>query len=97
MGKKKEFIGTVISDKMQKTIIVRIMRLSKHPKYGKVIKRYSKFKAHDEKSIAKMGDTVRIEETRPISKDKRFRVVEVLKKAKTPHKTPHVEIKEDIK
>lgn len=85
MNKRKKFVGTVISDKMQKTIIVKITRLAKHQKYGKIIKRYNKFKAHDEKGIAKTGDTVRIEETRPISKDKRFRVLEIVKKAQTAH------------
>jgi small subunit ribosomal protein S17 len=93
MGKRKEFTGTVLSDKMQKTVIVKVMRLSKHPKYGKIQKKYNKFKAHDEKGIAKAGDTVRIEETRPLSKDKRFRVVEVVKKAQIPH----MEIKEETK
>ena len=92
MGKRKEFIGTVISDKMQKTVIVRTMRLSKHPKYGKIVKRYNKFKAHDEKNVAKVGDTVRIVETRPLSKDKRFRVESVLKKVKTPR----LDLKEEI-
>jgi len=92
MGKRKEFIGTVISDKMQKTVIVRTMRLSKHPKYSKIIKRYNKFKAHDEKNVAKIGDTVRIEETRPLSKDKRFRVVSILKKASVAH----LDLKEEI-
>jgi small subunit ribosomal protein S17 len=85
MGKRKVFEGEVISDKMQKTVIVRTMRLSKHPKYSRIVKQYNKFKAHDEKGVAKMGDTVRIEETRPLSKDKRFRVVSVVKKAETPH------------
>lgn len=85
MNKRKRFIGTVISDKMQKTVIVKITRLAKHPKYSKIVKRYNKFKAHDEKGIAKLGDTVRIEETRPISKDKRFRVVELVKKAAAAH------------
>ena len=85
MGKRKEFTGTVVSDKMQKTVIVRTMRLSKHPKYGKVIKKYNKFKAHDEKGTAKTGDKVRIVETRPLSKDKRFRVVEIVKKAESGH------------
>jgi len=93
MGKRKEFIGTVISDKMQKTVIVKIMRLSKHPKYAKIMKQYNKFKAHDEKSTAKMGDRVRIVETRPLSKDKKFRVVEIVKKAATPH----LQLKEEIK
>ena len=85
MGKRKEFVGTVISDKMQKTVIVRTMRLSKHPKYGKIVKRYNKLKAHDEKNSAKIGDTVRIAETRPLSKDKRFRVVSVIKKVGAAH------------
>lgn len=85
MGKRKEFVGTVISDKMQKTIIVRIMRLMRHPKYNKIIRKYNKFKVHDEKKIAKIGDTVRIQETRPLSKEKRFKLVEVIKKAKLLH------------
>ncbi len=92
MGKRKGFTGTVISDKMQKTIIVRIMHMSKHPKYGKIIKSYNKSKVHDEKNTAKIGDMVRIEETRPLSKDKRFRLIEVTKKAQEPR----VDIKEQI-
>lgn len=80
MGKRKEFTGTVISDKMRKTIIVGITHMSKHPKYGKILKRHNKFKVHDEKNIAKVGDIVRIQETRPLSKDKRFRLLEVIKK-----------------
>jgi len=90
MGKRKGFTGTVISDKMRKTIIVRITRMSKHPKYGKIIKSYNKFKVHDEKNVAKTGDTVRIEETRPLSKDKHFRLIEIIKKARAPR----VDIKE---
>ena len=93
MGKRKIFIGEVMSDKMQKTLIVRVLTLKKHPKYGKVVKRYNKFKAHDENKIAKIGDTVSIEETRPISKDKHFRLLKVVKKAALAH----VEIKEEIK
>ncbi len=93
MGKRKEFTGTVISDKMQKTVVVRVMRMSKHAKYSRVSKTYNKFKAHDESGIAKLGDTVRIEETRPLSKDKHFRVLEVIKKAQRADK---VEIKEEI-
>jgi small subunit ribosomal protein S17 len=92
MNKRKKFVGIVTSDKMQKTVIVRVTHLAKHPKYGKVIKKYNKFKAHDEKGIAKMGDTVRIEETRPLSKDKRFRVEGVVKKAKVAH----LEVKEGV-
>ncbi|MDD2689235.1 MAG: 30S ribosomal protein S17 [Candidatus Omnitrophica bacterium] len=91
MGKRKQFIGIVISDKMQKTVIVKTFHLAKHAKYGKIIKRHNKFKAHDEKGIAKMQDTVLIEETRPLSKDKRFRVVKVIKKAQST-----VALKEDI-
>lgn len=90
MGKRKGFTGTVVSDRMQKTIIVRITHMSKHPKYGRIVKSYNKFKVHDEKNTAKIGDTVRIEETRPLSKDKRFRLIEIIKKAKLPQ----VEIKE---
>lgn len=80
MGKRKEFIGTVVSDKMRKTVIVSVMRMAKHSKYHKIIKRFNKYKAHDEKGIAKMGDLVKITETRPLSKDKRFRVLEVIRK-----------------
>ncbi|MDD4979896.1 MAG: 30S ribosomal protein S17 [Candidatus Omnitrophica bacterium] len=89
MDKRKEFTGTVISDRMQKTIIVRVTRISKHPKYGRIMKKHNKFKVHDEKNSAKQGDVVRIEETRPLSKDKRFRLTEVIKKAQT-----HIEVKE---
>ncbi len=92
MGKRKQYTGIVISDKMQKTRIVRTMRMSKHPKYGRIIKKFNKFKVHDEKDIAKLGDTVRIEETRPISKDKRYRLVEIIKKTQTPH----IELKDQI-
>ncbi|MFH1269591.1 MAG: 30S ribosomal protein S17 [Candidatus Omnitrophota bacterium] len=84
MGKRKSFTGEVISDKMQKTIIVRITQMSKHHKYGRIIKKYNKFKVHDEKNSAKMGDTVKIEETRPLSKDKRYRLIEVTRKAEIP-------------
>ncbi len=93
MGKRKQFVGIVVSDKMQKTVIVKTMHLSKHPKYGKITKKYNKFKAHDEKGTAKIGDTVAIEETRPLSKDKHFRVLKVLKKSETTH----IEIKEEIR
>lgn len=83
MGRRKEFTGTVTSNRMQKTITVRIIRLSKDPKYNRVVKRYNSFKAHDEQNAAKLGDTVRIQETRPISKQKRFRLIEIVKKAAT--------------
>ena len=81
MGKQKEFTGVVVSDKMQKTVIVKTMHLTRHLKYGKTVKLHNKFKAHDEKGLAKLGDTVRIVETRPLSKDKHFVVKEVIKKA----------------
>ena len=77
--KKKTRTGIVISDKMQKTIIVRVMRLSKHPLYNRIIKKYNRFKAHDEGNKAKTGNLVKIEETRPISKDKRWRLIEIIK------------------
>ena len=93
MGKRKEFTGTVVSDKMQKTVIVKVLRISKHPKYSRIMKSYNKFKAHDEKGIAKSGDTVRIEETKPLSKDKHFRVLEVIKKAEAAN----IQIVEEIK
>ncbi|MDD5281922.1 MAG: 30S ribosomal protein S17 [Candidatus Omnitrophica bacterium] len=80
MGKQKEFTGVVVSDKMQKTVVVKTMHLSRHTKYSKTIRMHNKFKAHDEKGIAKSGDIVRIVESRPLSKDKRFIVKEVVKK-----------------
>ena len=77
-GSRRQLTGRVSSDKMDKTIVVRVMSLSKHAKYKKVIKRYAKFKVHDEKNRAKLGDTVRIIETRPLSKTKRWRLQEVM-------------------
>ena len=79
---RKERIGVVTSDKMAKTITVSIERKVKHPIYGKFVKSTKKFKAHDEKNDAKMGDTVKIGETRPLSKTKRWRLVEVVERAK---------------
>ena len=79
---RKEKIGVVTSNKMTKSIVVSIQRQIKHPKYGKFIKRTSKFMAHDEKNESNIGDTVRIVETRPLSKNKCWRLVEVLEKAK---------------
>ncbi len=75
---RKERVGIVLSDKMQKTIVVQIRRKALHPEYGKVIEKANKFKVHDEKNEAKIGDRVRIVETRPLSKDKRWRLVEVI-------------------
>lgn len=81
-NERKERIGKVVSNKMQKTITVAVDRKVKHPIYGKFVNRTSKFKAHDEQNTAGIGDTVRIMETRPISKDKRWRLVEIVEKAK---------------
>ena len=75
-------VGKVVSDKMDKTIVVAIEDNVKHPKYGKVIKRTIKLKAHDENNECGEGDTVKIMETRPLSKDKRWRLVEIIEKAK---------------
>ena len=74
--------GKVISDKMDKTIVVAIEEHVKHPLYGKIVKRTYKLKAHDEKNECGIGDTVRVMETRPLSKDKRWRLVEIIEKAK---------------
>jgi small subunit ribosomal protein S17 len=81
MGKQKEFTGVVVSDKMKKTVVVKTMHLTRHAKYSKTVKLHNKFKAHDELSTAKLGDIVRIVETRPLSKDKHFVVKEIIKKA----------------
>ena len=81
-GARKVRIGLVVSDKMQKTVVVQIDRRVPHPVYGKMVTRSKKFKAHDEENSAKVGDTVRIQETRPLSKDKRWRVVEILERAR---------------
>ena len=78
---RKEIIGTVTSDKMDKTVVVSVETSVKHPVYGKIVKRTYKLKAHDEKNECKMGDKVRVMETRPLSKDKRWRVVEIVEKA----------------
>jgi len=81
-GRRIEVVGEVISDKMDKTVSVLISRMIRHAKYGKYLKRTSVFKAHDEKNEAKIGDIVRIVETRPLSKTKRFALVEVVETAK---------------
>ena len=79
---RKERIGIVVSNKMQKSIVVVVERKLRHAKYGKFIKRTKKFMAHDEKNEAGIGDTVKIMETRPLSKNKRWRLVQVIEKAK---------------
>jgi small subunit ribosomal protein S17 len=77
-AKRKERVGEVISNKMSKTIIVRVERRFAHPKFKKVVTGYKKLYAHDEKAEAKVGDRVRLEETRPLSKTKRWRLVEIV-------------------
>ena len=79
---RKTRVGKVISDKMDKTITVAVEDHVKHPLYGKIVKRTYKLKAHDENNEYREGDTVRVMETRPLSKDKRWRLVEVMEKAK---------------
>ena len=79
---RKERVGQVVSNKMQKTITVAVERKEKHPMYGQFVHKTSKFKAHDENQECGIGDTVRIMETRPLSKDKRWRLVEIIEKAK---------------
>ena len=79
---RKTRVGKVVSDKMEKTIVVLIEDSVKHPLYGKIIKRSIKLKAHDENNECKIGDKVKIMETRPLSKDKRWRLAEVIEKAK---------------
>ena len=79
---RKTRVGLVTSDKMDKTIVVSIVDNAKHPLYGKIVKRTYKLKAHDENNECKVGDRVRVMETRPLSKDKRWRLVEIIEKAK---------------
>ena len=80
-GARKTRTGVVVSDKMDKTVLVRIDRQMRHPLYGKIVRRSSKFAAHDENNDAHVGDTVRVMETRPLSKTKRWRVVEIVERA----------------
>lgn len=79
---RKLRIGIVVSDKMQKTVVVQIDRRMPHPVYGKMVTRSKRLKAHDEENSARVGDTVRIMETRPLSKDKRWRLVEIVDRAR---------------
>ena len=79
---RKTRTGKVVSNKMDKTIVVAVVDNVKHPLYGKIIKRTYKLKAHDEENTCKIGDRVRVMETRPLSKDKRWRLVEVIERAK---------------
>jgi small subunit ribosomal protein S17 len=79
---RKVRIGKVVSDKMNKTIVVAVVDNVKHPLYGKIVKRTYKLKAHDENNECNIGDRVKVMETRPLSKDKRWRLVEIIEKAK---------------
>jgi len=81
-ARRKTVVGRVVSDKMDKTVSVAVVRRYRHPLYGKTIKRTSKFMAHDEKNECKIGDTVRIMETRPLSRLKRWRLVEIVDRVK---------------
>ncbi len=81
-NKRKTRIGNVVSDKMDKTITVSVEDFVRHPLYGKAVKRTTKFKAHDENNECKIGDKVKIMETRPLSKDKRWRLVNIVERAK---------------
>jgi len=82
--KQRERLGTVVSDKMMKTVVVRVERVYRHPRYEKVVRRSRTFYAHDEAGAARVGDLVRIRETRPLSKRKRWKVIEVVKAASVP-------------
>lgn len=81
-NRRKTKVGTVVSDKMDKTVVVAIEDFVRHPLYGKAVKRTKKVKAHDEMNECRIGDRIRIMETRPISKQKRWRLVEIVEKAK---------------
>ncbi len=80
-GRRQQKVGRVVSDKMQKTIVVAVESLKRHPIYKRTYKQTTKFKAHDEHNSARIGDMVRIEETRPLSKEKRWRLVEIMNRA----------------
>ncbi len=84
---RKQFVGVVVSDKMDKTVVVMVERLVEHPLYKKYIRRRKKFMAHDEENACRIGDKVLIEETRPLSKHKRWRVRQILERAKVLEKT----------
>lgn len=81
-GLRKTRVGKVVSDKMDKTVVVSVDTLIRHPLYGKIVRRSKKFKAHDENNQCRIGDVVKIMETRPLSRDKNWRVVEIVEKAR---------------
>jgi len=88
MGKRKEFVGTVVSDKMDKTVVVMVETLVRHPLYEKYVRRRKKYMAHDENNECRVGDKVLIEETRPLSRRKRWRVRQILERAKVLSSEP---------
>jgi len=79
---RHEFVGEVVSNKMQKTVVVVVKRLARHGRYGKVLRQVTRLKAHDEKNVCQIGDRVKLVETRPLSKDKHFRVTQIVEKAR---------------
>jgi small subunit ribosomal protein S17 len=81
-GGRKTFVGKVVSDKMEKTAVVAVENLVRHPLYGKIVRRTNRFKAHNENNDAREGDTVEITETRPLSREKRWRISRVIERAK---------------
>ena len=81
-GRRKELVGEVVSNRMAKTIVVQVVRKRAHPRYGRVVSKAKKFYAHDETNDARMGDVVRLEETRPLSKLKRWRLKEVVRRSR---------------
>ncbi len=79
---RKVLTGRVVSDKMEKTRVIAVERITRHPLYGKIVRRTKKYKFHDENNISQVGDKVKVMETRPLSKDKRWRLVEIVEKSK---------------
>jgi small subunit ribosomal protein S17 len=91
-GARKVRVGVVTSNRMQKTIVVRVTRLVRHPKYNRIIHQINSFKAHDETNSAAVGDWVKIMETRPLSKDKRWRLVKIVTRASSAPPVPAAEL-----
>jgi len=81
-GRRKILVGRVVGDKMNKTVVVRVETVKRHRLYGKIMRSYKRYKAHDEENASQVGDRVRMEESRPLSREKRWRVVEILERAK---------------
>jgi small subunit ribosomal protein S17 len=93
-GRRKEVVGEVVANRMQKTIVVKVTRKKAHPFYGRVVARNKKFYAHDEKNEAHVGDVVRIEETRPMSKLKRWKLKDIVRKTAL---VPEIVLEQDVK